>query len=97
MCRPNKYEEKYGSFVCCVFRKVCDIRHVTPKVFYFGQVTPSSVLYWSHDLKSVLLQQTQNRWCVWFTHAKYFMIHLKVYILRSILLAPKHLSLAYLY
>ena len=66
----NHNRGKLGTaYVCrnCVCRvtgharKVCDIHHVTPQVFYIGHetpqlfyighVTPPSVLYWSSDPK----------------------------------------------
>ena len=41
----NKHKAKYVSRVCHLTQKICDVHHVTPKVFYVNRVTLPSVLY----------------------------------------------------
>ena len=70
-CRPNKCEAKYGNCACCVIGEVCDIHHVTPKVFYSGHVTPpsgpvtpKSVLYSEYKMNCAFDSPTQNTICL---------------------------------
>ena len=52
-----KYGAKYGICVCRVTPRVCFIHDMTQKVFYIGQATPPSVLYWFCDSNSVLYSE----------------------------------------